>query len=401
MSPKVFDELAEKAHQADITAAILRADSYTLSLDEQIGYLLGEGVSVSTVDGWYSQIRAAIDHLIEMPRLYPVDEFQTEAVGVETRKITAGDYLVFYQVDDGDRLVLLVAFVHGATRAQGLIPEASHVEHVGQGGQKQVFKADLNGTTYAVKFCSLPRNEEDDEDPGVEAEARLQREIEIMRKCDSDHMVRLGPIDLTITQHGDERLIYFAEEYIVGKDLAACLKDGVFEPEETVRLGLEISDAIRSLWSLDKIHRDIKPQNIMRRDRDGSFVLLDAGFAFDLHGESLSQGLFVGTMAYSPIEQFDYSRRRTSLDFRLDMYSLGVTMYHMVTGIHPFRGPGDRSQTMLANIRNGKPAKPSSHNGKVSKELDTTILRMMGRSPHQRFRTIDMLTESLRKAGGA
>ena len=93
-------------------------DAYTEAIDRQIGYLLGEGVSFETIDGWYSQIRAAIDHLIEMPKLYPVDEFQTEAVGVETRKITAGDYLVFYQVDDEEERVVLVAFVHAATRAQ-------------------------------------------------------------------------------------------------------------------------------------------------------------------------------------------------------------------------------------------------------------------------------------------
>lgn len=94
------------------------ADSYTHMLDTQIGHLLREGVSIETINGWYGQIRSAIDLLSTMPRLYPVDEFQTEAVGIETRKITAGDYLVFYQVEDEAWRVVLVAFVHGATRSE-------------------------------------------------------------------------------------------------------------------------------------------------------------------------------------------------------------------------------------------------------------------------------------------
>lgn len=101
-----------------MTYRVEAAASYTEALDRQIGHLLREGVSAQTIAGWYGQIRSAIDHLIEMPRLYPVDEFQTEAVGIETRKITAGDYLVFYQVDDEAGRVVQVAFVHGATRAE-------------------------------------------------------------------------------------------------------------------------------------------------------------------------------------------------------------------------------------------------------------------------------------------
>lgn len=71
----------------------------------------------------------------------------------------------------------------------------------------------------------------------------------------------------------------------------------------------------------------------MRRG-NGDFVLLDAGFAFDVQGESLS--VAVGTPKYFSPEQFQFNDRRTLLDFRSDLLPLGVTMYEMGAGRHPF-----------------------------------------------------------------
>ena len=101
--------------------------------------------------------------------------------------------------------------------------------------------------------------------------------------------MKLGPIRLTLTIFNGQQLIYFTEERIDGKDLKAILSDqGLLSVEEGKRLCLDISEAIDNLWAIGKIHRDIKPGNIIRSDDTGSFVLLDPGIVFDLEDVSVT-----------------------------------------------------------------------------------------------------------------
>ena len=285
----------------------------------------------------------------------------------------------------------------------------SHVEGVtdvkflGQGGQKAVFRCNINGSPYALKFShspdgipgTNPDSTEDEQDPDVIVRAR--REVETMRDCKSDHMVKLGPIGLKFVEIDGEYLLYFTEELIVGDDLKAWLESkGPRGCSDIVRLGLHVADAIKALWDIGKIHRDIKPGNIMRRT-SGDFVLLDAGLAFDVAGESLSGGFTVGTRIYFSPEQFDYSNRRTGLDFRSDMFALGVTMYQMLTGIHPFWRRGESSETFYSNVTSAIPKKPSELAKDVPESLDEIVLRLLGKAPHLRYRKCDQLINALKK----
>jgi serine/threonine-protein kinase len=172
---------------------------------------------------------------------------------------------------------------------------------------------------------------------------------------------------------------------------------GPLSGDEVVRLGLDITDAVKSLWDLGKVHRDIKPGNVMRREESGDYVLLDAGLAFDIVGDSLSQGLLVGTLAYFSPEQFDYTSRRSGLDFRSDMFSLGATMYEAATGKHPFWEPGVNSAKLHSRIMLPKPPPPSTLIANFPSALDDIILRMLGKSQHLRFRTCDRLIQALRE----
>ncbi len=287
-----------------------------------------------------------------------------------------------------------------ASQVSSLIPDAQNIADAGRGGQRVVFRGDIEGATYAIKFALLP-DDPDAEDPVAEVETRAAREIEIMQACDSVHMVKLGPVGLSIEEVSGQRVLFFTEEFIDGQNLREWLTDnGPASPAEICRLGIEMADAISALWTTGKIHRDIKPKNIMRRAADGSFVLLDAGIAFDVHGESLSQGMFVGTLPYCPPERFDYAARRAVVDFRSDMFSLGVTMYQMATGVHPFRRHGEGSGQIIMRIMGYRPERPSSIRADIPDALDRVILRMLGKSPHLRFRTVDRLVEALNGIGG-
>lgn len=276
-----------------------------------------------------------------------------------------------------------------------LVPTAADVVFLSGGGQKLVFRGLIEGCACALKFALLPAGISED-DPITEVEARAAREVETMRDCDSAHMVKLGPIGLTIREFQDQRLLLFSEEFIDGQDLKSLLgSDGPLPASEIVRLGRHMAHAIQSLWDLGKIHRDIKPQNIMRRTGSGDYVLLDAGYAFDVVGESLSKGFFVGTVPYFPPERFDYSSRRSVMDFRSDLFSLGVTMYELATGVHPFWKPGDTSQQVFARISGERPTPPSSVKSGIPADLDHIILRLLGKASHLRFRKIEQLVSAL------
>jgi serine/threonine protein kinase len=279
-----------------------------------------------------------------------------------------------------------------------LVPRASDIQLVGAGGQKVVFKGTIAGEQYALKFAKVPELPEDLESedfPMSDVAVRAQREVETMRDCTSPHMVKLGPIGLEFAAIGDQSLLYFSEEFVIGRDLRTILQaDRRFEPAQVVKLGQHIVDAIHALWELGKIHRDIKPANIMRREGNGEYVLLDAGFAFDVVGESLSIGP-VGTPPYFSPEQFDFTNRRTVMDFRSDLFSLGVTMYEMATGQHPFWTRGDTSGSLFNKITTYNPEPPSATVPDFPGELDDIILRMLGKSPHLRYRRCQQLIDAL------
>ena len=282
-------------------------------------------------------------------------------------------------------------------RVSEIIAEASDVAYVAAGGMKRVYKGTIGGTTYALKFTEGPDTEGDLEDfENTDTAIRAKREVETMRECDCPHMVKLGPIGLTFVEFDGQRLIYFTEEFVDGKDLKMILREhGRLLPADVIRLGLHIGRAIDALWKMEKIHRDIKPANVMCRTSNGDFVLLDAGLVFDLGAETVSVGP-VGTRPYFSPEQFDFSNRRTVMDFRSDLFSLGVTMYEMLTGVHPFWEQGD-SLASLYNKIVTMPAQPPQERCEVPDELNEIILRLLGKSPHLRYRRCEMLLDALEK----
>jgi serine/threonine-protein kinase len=113
-------------------------------------------------------------------------------------------------------------------------------------------------------------------------------------------------------------------------------------------------------------------------------------------GESLSIGP-VGTPPYFSPEQFDFSNRRTVMDFRSDLFSLGVTMYEMATGQHPFWTRGETSRSLFNKITTLNPKPPNEIVPDFPEELSDIIMRMLGKSPHLRYRRCQQLIDALRE----
>ena len=163
-----------------------------------------------------------------------------------------------------------------------------------------------------------------------------------------------------------------------------------------MRLGMHVADAIEALWTYKKIHRDIKPGNIMRRASNGDFVLLDMGLVFDLNDESWSVGP-VGTPIYFSPEQMDFASRRQVLDFRSDFFSLGITLYQLATGTHPFTPNAQNTWDVMNNIKNKQPPTPHDLQSGIPQSLSDIIMRLLGKRPALRYRRISMLRNALAK----
>jgi len=277
-----------------------------------------------------------------------------------------------------------------------LVPGIASIGEPRKGGQKLVFPCSIRGQRYALKVMLVDTRCDDMDGDFDEVTARARREVDIMTKCDTSHIVKLGPVPLTQAEIRGQHIIYFTEEWIDGYDLRAIINHhGPLPVAEVAQLGTDIAKAVKSLWSLKKIHRDIKPGNIMRRESTGNFLLLDMGLAFDTIGDTLTSfGLICGTPQYFSPEQTEFSRKR-QMDFRSDLFSLGVTLYEAATGYHPFWSVGTTTREVIADILQSNPKPPSDLRSELPSDLDIVIMRLLEKSPHLRYRTCDRLIEAL------
>ncbi|MCB9856540.1 MAG: protein kinase [Phycisphaerales bacterium] len=154
-----------------------------------------------------------------------------------------------------------------------------------------------------------------------------------------------------------------------------------------------VADALEHAHRSNVIHRDIKPQNLLL-GKDGEFHITDFGLARLLDEPNMTvTGEMLGTPAYMSPEQVDADRER--IDARTDIYSLGVTLYELLTGKRPFEGTS--REQVIARVRDREPAAPRKHDPNIPIDLDTICLRAMEKSPNRRYQTAEALAADLRR----
>ena len=193
---------------------------------------------------------------------------------------------------------------------------------------------------------------------------------------------------------------YLVVEYVDGQNLRELLvKEGPLQPRLVVTIGVQALRALACLHSRQVIHRDISPDNLMlTTDGTGAPLvkLIDLGIAKSLD-ETMSltgTGDFVGKVSYAAPEQF-----RETVDARSDLYSLGVVLYELATGVRPSRKT-DRMAIIAASLSD-EPARPfteSDPNGRVPSTLRTVILKALEKNPANRFQTADDFAEALQRS---
>lgn len=197
--------------------------------------------------------------------------------------------------------------------------------------------------------------------------------------------------------HADEQgdLYYFALEYIDGLDLGQLLSSyaarGELMPQVYVlRIGRALASALDYAHSKNVIHRDVKPSNVIVA-RDEHVVLTDFGLALDLQQGSV--GEVFGSAHYIAPEQ---ARRSSDAIAQSDLYSLGIMLYEMLTGVVPFDDPSPTA-VALQHITQPPPA-PRSLNPNLNLHTEEVLLKALSKSPQDRYQTGQELITALDEA---
>ena len=219
---------------------------------------------------------------------------------------------------------------------------------------------------------------------------RFMREARIASRIQHPNIVSVMDVE-NDTVSG---FCYIVMEYVDGSSLEAVLRNGPLSPDQAVHVISEVAKGLAAASELGLVHRDIKPSNIMI-SQDGQVKLSDLGIA-KASGDDVGVTLtmansVVGTPAYASPEQ---CRSAHDVDVRADIYSLGVTLYEMVTGLIPF--DGTNAFDIIAHVINDEPTSPRRLNPNVSPELEQLILKMMAKDPERRPQNIAELQEFLK-----
>lgn len=265
------------------------------------------------------------------------------------------------------------------------------VELVGQGGMGAVYKAEdlrLRGRVCAVKEV-LP---ELAGAPGVENQANEQfyREASTLARLDHPNLPKVSDY---FEQDGRE---YLVMDFVPGQDLRQTIEDARRREtflDEGIVLGWfdQLCDALTYLHTQEPpvLHRDIKPSNIKLTPR-GVVKLVDFGLVKLLQPDESRTVTVVqgrGTVAYTPLEQYGGDTGHT--DARSDIYSLGATLYHLLTG----QTPADAKQRFL---KPGTLIPPRDANPRISPYVERAILAAMAQHPDDRPASVEELRRLLR-----
>jgi len=251
------------------------------------------------------------------------------------------------------------------------------IETIGSGGMATVFKArDLElGRIVALKILP-PETTRDSE-----SVTRFKQEARAAAKLDHDNIAR-------VYFCGEDRNLHFiAFEYVEGENLRQVIdKLGTVPAADCVRYMLQIAAGLGHAAERGVVHRDIKPSNIIITT-DGRAKIVDMGLARHLESHSVNGGLTqsgvtLGTFDYISPEQAMDPRRA---DVRSDIYSLGCTFYHAITGRPPV--PEGTAAKKLQAHQHLTPTDPRDLNPNVPDGLAVVLGKMMAKSPDRRYAT--------------
>jgi serine/threonine-protein kinase len=276
------------------------------------------------------------------------------------------------------------------------LPQPGHLidcfeleEVIGVGGMGAVFRARDTDLDREVAVKLIPQGQSDD----PEVVQRFYQEGRSAARLDHENIARV----YSIGRDGPFHFIVF--EYIAGETLRQRVEEqGPLDIADAINYTLQIAAALIHASERGVVHRDIKPSNLIVTPR-GRVKLVDMGLARRFEREEdhgLTQsGMTLGTFDYISPEQ---ARDPRDVDVRSDLYSLGCTMFHMLTGRPPFVG-GTAVQKLLQH-QEGMPPDVRDFNPQVSSELAGVLAKLLAKDPDRRYQTPEQLVRDLLVLGG-
>lgn len=230
------------------------------------------------------------------------------------------------------------------------------------------------GRVVAIKTMALAQefdgNELDD------ARERFFREAETAGRLQHPHIV-------TIYDAGeDQDLAYIAMEFLKGQDLTAFTQGGQLLPvEKVLSIAARVADALHYAHTLHVVHRDIKPANIMYEPATDAVKVTDFGIARITDASRTRTGMVLGTPSFMSPEQIAGKK----VDGRSDLYSLGVTLFQLLSGALPYRA--ESLAELMYKIANEPPPDVRKFNPSVRAEVAAVVLRALAKDLSIRYAT--------------
>ena len=256
------------------------------------------------------------------------------------------------------------------------------IEKIGQGGMGEVFLAEDTTLDRKVALKFLPEEMQQDS----MARKRFLREAKSAAALDHPficHIHEVGEV---------EGKSFIAMEYIQGMMLQEKLAKGPFPVREAVETAAEIAEALEAAHKQTIVHRDLKPSNIMLTP-EGHVKIMDFGLAKrvtpvegqdeeEITTKLTKDDSILGTVPYMSPEQL----RGREVDARSDIFSFGVVLYEMLSGVHPFKKGG---QIETANAILSETAPPlSRYTEDIPGLLQHTVKKMLAKEPDRRYQLV-------------
>jgi eukaryotic-like serine/threonine-protein kinase len=266
---------------------------------------------------------------------------------------------------------------------QAKIPERYKlIEEVGQGGMAIVYRAQDATLKREVAIKVLHQHLAAE----PESKARLEREAQAVAKLRHENILEIFDYSGL-----DSQSSYIVTEFIDGQTLKQFLTARALKfPEVAAMVAVEVCGALAHAHGVGVLHRDVKPENVMVR-KDGLLKLMDFGIAqvLDLQRMTVT-GQLLGSPAYMAPEIVEGKQ----LDFRTDVFSVGIMLYLLATGSLPFTGKNPHE--VLRRITEGKFPDPRLVGRGVDQALSRIITRALARRPEDRYADVGPMADDLR-----
>src|SRR5246127_3097392 len=253
------------------------------------------------------------------------------------------------------------------------------LQTLGEGGMGAVYKArDLElDRMVALKVIrpELARN------PAIID--RFKKELLLSQRVTHRNVIRIYDLG-----EGDG-VKFITMEFVEGEDLRTLIHERKkFPPEEAVGIMEQICLALDAAHQVNVIHRDLKPQNVMR-DKTGRILVMDFGLARTFEGDGMTQtGALVGTMEYMSPEQ----ALAKELDQRSDIFSAGLIFYELLSGQMPYRAESAVASLIRRTQERARPI--SEHDSTIPQTLSNIVSKCLEREPAGRYQTArDLLAD--------